>query len=92
MDAESFSKVIDQHNPVNHLSGLAKAKVPVFIVHGDSDRVVPLEENSAIVAERYLKLGGEAKVKVVSGKGHQVVDGFFKSTELIEFMIKRSIR
>ena len=24
------------------------------------------------------------------GKGHQVVDGFFKSTELIEFMINRS--
>ena len=91
MDRDAFFKVIEQHNPINHLSGLAKAKVPVFIVHGDSDRVVPLKENSAIVAERYLKLGGEAKVKVVPGKGHQVDDGFFKSSALIEFMINRSI-
>ena len=90
MDQDAFSNVIEQHNPINHLTGLAKAKVPICIVHGDSDRVVPLEENSAIVAERYLKLGGDAKVEVVPGKGHQVVDGFFKSTELIEFMIKRS--
>ena len=90
MDRDTFSRVVDEHNPINHLAGLAKAKVPICIVHGDSDRIVPLEENSAVVAERYRKLGGEAKVEVVPGKGHQVVDGFFKSRELIEFMIKRS--
>ena len=90
LDQDAFSGVVDQHNPINHLAGLAKAKVPICIVHGDSDRVVPLKENSAIVANRYRKLGGEAKVEVVTGKGHQVVDGFFKSTELIEFMIQRS--
>jgi predicted esterase len=90
MDKDAFSGVVDQHNPINHLAGLAKAKVPICIVHGDSDRIVPLEENSAVVAERYLKLGGDGKIEVVPGKGHQVDDGFFKSTELIEFMIKRS--
>jgi pimeloyl-ACP methyl ester carboxylesterase len=90
MDQDAFSHVIEQHNPINHLAGLAKAKVPMCIVHGDSDLVVPLKENSAIVADRYRKLGGDAKIEVVPGKGHQVVDGFFKSTELIEFMIKRS--
>ena len=90
MDMDAFSKIVDQHNPINYLAGLAKAKVPIFIVHGDSDGVVPLEENSAIVVERYLKLGGEARVEVVPGKGHQVDDGFFKAPELIEFMIKRS--
>ena len=90
MDRDAFSKAIDQHNPINNLAGLAKAKVPIFIVHGDSDRVVPLKENSAIVVKRYLKLGGEAKVEVVPGKGHQVLDGFFKSSALIEFMIHRS--
>jgi predicted esterase len=90
MDRDTFFAVVDEHNPINHLAVLAKAKVPICIVHGDSDRIVPLEENSAVVAERYRKLGGEAKVEVVPGKGHQVVDGFFKSRELIEFMIQRS--
>ena len=51
------------------------------MVHGDSDRVVPLEENTQIVINRYTKLGGEAAVKVVPGKGHQVGDDFFKSKE-----------
>ena len=92
MDQDAFSNVIEQHNPINHLTGLAKAKVPICIVHGDSDRVVPLEENSAIVAERYLKLGGDAKVEVVPGKGHQVVGEFFKSAKLIQFMLERSAR
>ena len=90
MDRDVFSHVIVQHNPINHLAGLAKAKVPMCIVHGDSDRVVPLEDNSAILADRYGKLGGDAKVEVVPGKGHQVVDEFFKSAKLIQFMLERS--
>ena len=66
--------------------------MPIFIVHGDSDRVVPLAENSAVVAECYRKLGADAKVEVVPGKGHQVVDEFFKSAKLIQFMIELSAR
>lgn len=92
MDQDAFSNVMEQYNPINHLAGLAQAKVPIRIVHGDSDRVVPLEENSAIVADRYRKLGGDVKVEVVPGKGHQVVGEFFKSAKLIQFMLERSAR
>ena len=90
MDRDAFSKVVEQHNPINHLTGLAKAKVPICIVHGDSDRVVPLEENSAVVTERYRKLGGEVTIEVMAGKGHQVDDVFFKSSGLLQFMTKRA--
>ena len=91
LNIEEFSKFVDQHNPINHLAGLAKAQTPLFIVHGDSDVIVPLEENSGVVAERYHELGGEAKVKIAPGKGHQGGDDFFKSTELLEFMINCSL-
>jgi predicted esterase len=64
--------------------------VPLFILHGDSDQVVPLEENTQVVVKKYLKLGGEAKVKVVQGKGHQVIDAFFKSKDLIQFIMQQS--
>ena len=90
MDQDTFLKTVDLHNPIHQLEGLAQAKVPLFMVHGDSDRVVPLEENTQIVINRYTKLGGEAEVKVVPGKGHQVGDDFFKSKELIEFIIQHS--
>ena len=90
MDQDTFLKTVDLHNPIHQLEGLAQAKVPLFMVHGDSDRIVPLEENTEIVINRYTKLGGEAKVKVVPGKGHQVGDDFFKSKELTEFIIQHS--
>ena len=69
---------------------MAKAKVPIFIVHGDSDKAVPLKENSEVVRDRYKKLGGKIDVEVVPGAGHQVIDAFFKSKNLIEFLIKHS--
>jgi alpha-beta hydrolase superfamily lysophospholipase len=90
MDQDTFFKSVDLHNPIHQLGELAAAKVPLFIVHGDSDRIVPLEENTEIVINRYTKLGGKAEVKVVPGKGHQVCDDFFKSKELIEFIIQLS--
>ena len=90
MDQDTFLKTVDLHNPIHQLEGLAQAKVPLFMVHGDSDRIVPLEENTEIVINRYSKLGGEAEVKIVLGKGHQVGDDFFKSMELIEFIIQHS--
>ena len=91
MDQDTFLKTVDLHNPIHQLEGLAQAAVPLFMVHGDSDRLVPLQENTEIVINRYTKLGGEAEVKVVPGKGHQVGDDFFKSKELIEFIMQQSI-
>ena len=76
MDQDTFLKTVDLHNPIHQLEGLAQAKVPLFMVHGDSDRIVPLEDNTEIVINRYTKLGGGAEVKVVPGKGHQVGDDF----------------
>jgi len=90
MDKKTFIERIDAHNPINHLGEMAKAQVPIFIVHGDSDKVVPLEENSGVVQERYQKLGGKVDVEVVPGARHQVIDAFFKSKNLIEFLIKHS--
>ena len=92
IDQDTFLKTVDLHNQIHQLEALARAKVPLYMVHGDSDRIVPLEENTQIVINRYTKLGGEAEVKVVPGKGHQVVDDFFKSKELIEFIIQQSTK
>jgi alpha-beta hydrolase superfamily lysophospholipase len=90
MDEKAFIGKIEEHNPINHLGRMAKSKVPIYIVHGDSDQVVPLAENSGLVQERYQKLGGKVEVEIVPGARHQVIDAFFKSKNLIEFLIKHS--
>ncbi|MDD4871713.1 MAG: GDSL-type esterase/lipase family protein [Kiritimatiellae bacterium] len=45
-------------NPVDNLEPLAKAKIPILSVCGETDKVVPIDENSRIIKERYEKLGG----------------------------------
>jgi alpha-beta hydrolase superfamily lysophospholipase len=75
-------------NPIDRLGGLIGAKVPVFVVHGDSDVVVPYEENTALLKERYEKAGGSIEVKVIPGEGHKVGPSFFECPELVAFVLK----
>jgi dipeptidyl aminopeptidase/acylaminoacyl peptidase len=88
MSLEKLTTELKKYNPIDNLEGLAKNLVPMFFVHGDSDRVVPLKDNSAIVEARYRQLGGLVKVKVIPGKGHAVLDEFFKCQEMIDFLLK----
>lgn len=78
------------HNPIERLAPLAKAGVPIFHIHGDVDKVVPLHENSAVVANRYKKLGGKMTLEVPKGQGHNMWEGFFKSQTLVDFMIAQA--
>ena len=39
-----------EHNPIERVGLLAKAKVPALFIHGDDDKVVPLKENSALAS------------------------------------------
>ncbi|MGL4942725.1 MAG: alpha/beta hydrolase family protein [Thermoguttaceae bacterium] len=57
-------------NPIDALEPLAKEKVPIIIVYGDADDVVPHDENTLIFAERYKKLGAPIKLIVKPGVGH----------------------
>ncbi|MDR3632760.1 MAG: alpha/beta hydrolase [Isosphaeraceae bacterium] len=57
-------------NPVDRLAPLAAAKVPVLLVYGDSDKVVPHRENSEVVYDRYKALGGPVERIVKPGKDH----------------------
>jgi sialidase-1 len=46
------------NNPIDNLKPLALAKIPVLHSIGLRDRVVPPEENTFILMERYISLGG----------------------------------
>ncbi len=79
-----------EHNPVDRLAPLARAKVPLFHTHGDEDTVVPFEANSALVARRYRKLGGPMTLRVLEGQGHNWWPGWFQCQELVDFVIARA--
>ena len=84
---ESSLKQLKEFNPIDHLDGLLANKVPMFIVHGDSDVVVPYDDNSALVKQRYEAGGGQITVKIIPGEGHKVSPSFFECRELVDFVL-----
>jgi pimeloyl-ACP methyl ester carboxylesterase len=81
-------------NPIARGDILAKAQLPVFIIHGDQDDVVPLAENSAALADCY-RIRGAAEslvLEVVPGQGHNYWEGFFRSPTMVEFLIQHARR
>ncbi len=65
LKAESYKKM-----PIDLLKPLADANIPLMHVCGLSDKVVPYEENTAILAERYKEMGGKIEEIRKPGVGH----------------------
>src|SRR4029079_15678116 len=76
-----------ENNPIDRLAPLAKAKIPIFHIHGDADTVVPLERNAGELVKRYRALGGDAQLETIPGKGHAEIPEFFHSQKLVDFFL-----
>jgi pimeloyl-ACP methyl ester carboxylesterase len=87
LSAAELEAHLAEHNPIDRLAPLAKAGVPILHVHGDADKTVPLEKNPGELARRYRALGGQVKLIVIPGKGHQVCDEFFHCREFVDFVV-----
>ena len=86
LDADGLRAKLKEHNPVDRLASLAKARVPMFAIHGDVDKLVPLEANSGLAKDRYTASGGSFEVLVPKGQGHNMWTGFFQCRELVDFV------
>jgi pimeloyl-ACP methyl ester carboxylesterase len=72
-------------NPVDSLAPLAEHRIPLLHVFGDADEVVPWEENTGVIAERYKKLGGPITLIRKPGVGHHP-HGLEDPTPIVEFI------
>lgn len=72
-------------NPVDQLAPLARAGVPLLHVYGDADDVVPWDENTGRVAERYRQLGGSITLIAKPGVGHHP-HGLDDPTPIVDFL------
>lgn len=63
--ADSFAD-----NPLDKVDAIAAAGIPVILVAGDADAVVPYPENGELFAKRLRELGGTIEVYVKPGIGH----------------------
>ena len=74
-------------NPIDGLAPLAKAGVPLIHVVGDADIVVPVAENTSILADCYKKFGGTIKVMHKPGVGHHP-HSLKNPKPLVDFIVK----
>jgi hypothetical protein len=91
MTKDELKAALYENNPTERLQSLAAAKVPIFHIHGDNDKVVPYHLNTKILVDRYLEYGGPAKVKLIKDQGHNMWSGWFESETLTRFVIDRAL-
>ena len=85
-DAKSWQQLLDVYgfseqqalafddNPMDHLEGMAAYKIPILHVISLKDKLVPSDENTFPLVERYQKLGGPTTVYAMS-RGAQTLEG-----------------
>ncbi len=84
-DANDFSD-----NPIDHLAPLAKANVPLLNVCGDADKVVPIDENTHILKQRYEALGGSIRVIAKPDCGHHP-HSLKDPTLIVNFILQHTV-
>ena len=59
-----------RQHPIDKMHVLAKHKIPIVMVSGDSDTVVPYDENGALLEKYYKECGLPIQVFIKAGADH----------------------
>jgi pimeloyl-ACP methyl ester carboxylesterase len=98
-DWELFQKVFGlneqqalewKQNPIEVLAPIARARIPIIHVVGDVDDIVPMEENTAVLKQRYEALGGHVELIVKPGVGHHP-HSLADPTPIVDYILKHRL-
>lgn len=78
-----------RENPIDKMHLLLENNIPIIMVYGDSDDVVPYSENGALLEAYYRKNGGTIVTIGKHGCGHHP-HGLEDTTPIIEFVEEHS--
>ena len=92
MTPEQLLKKQEELNPIKRATKLAEARIPICIIHGTDDKVVPIGPNSAALESAYQQAAAGDLIKLIKaeGQGHSFWDGFFTCQELVDFLIRHA--
>ena len=74
-------------HPLDRIPALIESKIPVILVCGDSDDVVPYEENGKFIKEAYENAGLTIKTVLKPGCGHHP-HGLDDPAEIVDFIMQ----
>jgi dipeptidyl aminopeptidase/acylaminoacyl peptidase len=83
-DPKRLEEIARQISPVYHVS---PDDPPTLIIHGDQDRLVPLQQSELIV-EKLEKAGVDTKLVVKKGAGHGWLGLDKDETQLVDWFDK----
>ena len=72
-------------HPIDRIGPIIENRIPVIMVAGDADDVVPYHENGALLEAEYKRRGLELEVYIKPGCGHHP-HGLADPAPIIEFM------
>ena len=73
--------------PLDKLSVLTARNIPIVLVSGDSDTIVPFEENGLLVQKAYKDAGAEIVVYIKPGGDHHP-HGLPDAAPIVEFILE----
>ncbi|MFN9717689.1 MAG: alpha/beta hydrolase family protein [Planctomycetota bacterium] len=79
-----------EFNPTDRMTALARARVPLFAIHGNVDTVVPLEDNTGLMKTRLEEQKWSIDLIIPEGQGHNMWEGFFQCPELVSFVTRHA--
>lgn len=77
------------NNPVDNAAAIAKANIPVMIVYGKSDKVVPPDENCLVFEKNFKAAGGEIIMIGKDNCGHHP-HSLKAPKQIVDFILKHS--
>jgi len=87
---DSISQLLAYRDmPLDHIPDLAAHKIPIVLVAGDSDELVPFTENGFYLEQAYKKAGVPIEVYMKPGCGHHP-HGLEKNQPVVDFIMKYS--
>jgi len=76
-----------RNHPIDNLEPILENRIPVYLVCGDSDDVVPYEENGKVLYERFTARGADISLILKPGCGHHP-HGLEDNTPLLDFVAR----
>ncbi|MFA9392417.1 MAG: alpha/beta hydrolase family protein [Prolixibacteraceae bacterium] len=76
-------------NPIDRMENIARLKVPVIVVVGDLDKVVPVAENTDLLQKRLQELGWDLTILHKPAVGHHP-HSFEDPKPILDFILKNT--
>lgn len=77
-------------SPLNNFKPIAEAKIPILMILGGADTILPPEENGRLFAERFRDAGGNIEVVERASWGHHP-HGLEDPAKIVQFILKNTL-